>query len=94
MRQLVTLTQVKRDLKITHDLDDDNLSLKIDHASAFVMDYMKVPDDTYDEPAAIPLIVQAAAMEVVRNLYEQTGEDPVTPTVKSLLMRMRDPALA
>lgn len=89
------------------DEDDSyrNLEQTIRLASAIVMDYLKIdvpatwmvsPEDS---PAGtgVPFVVQAAVELVASELWlnkEASRSDPLSKTVKNLLFRLRDPALA
>lgn len=46
---LVTLTETKARLRFNHDVDDDDLMLALEGASAAVMNYLKLPLDHYDD---------------------------------------------
>jgi hypothetical protein len=89
MTQLVDIDMVKQHLRYGSDETDadETLSFKIDQASAIILDYLKV-----DELDQVPEFVQAATLLCVEALYD--GGDPLSDTVKALLHRARDPALA
>lgn len=75
----------------------------IEDATGIVLDYLKTDGSQWtldpgeeegeDAPSAVPAPVTAAIILVVRNLYDEV-EEPLSPAVKSLLYRLRDPALA
>jgi hypothetical protein len=107
MAALISLEQAKIQCRIPADTTeyDDDLWLKIEQATAVVIDYIKRPDHGWvlgtqgspeDDPAFT--IVQAAILEVTNNLFQHRGdtdvEGPITPRVESMLRRLRDPALA
>jgi hypothetical protein len=87
---LITLEQAKLQLRITHGTTefDDDIVLKMDQATAIVMDYLKRPTDQAWE-AGSPgspgggspgddlslTIVQAAILEVLTNLFMHRGDD-------------------
>jgi hypothetical protein len=102
---LITLDAAKRHLVIDHDELDDTLEEKVDEASGIVLDYLKRPDSewqtTAGTPDEVPYVVQAATKLVLGALWEnREGNDyallpqPLSPTVKNLLHRLRDPAIA
>jgi hypothetical protein len=94
---IVDLETAKRHLRRTDDDDDTNIVLKLEQASAIVLDYLKLDADTYDIDASpleeAPKMVEAATLLVLEALYV-SDEDPLTNAVKSILHRSRDPALA
>lgn len=95
MTKLVTVAQAKTHLRVDHQDSDADIHLKLDQASAIVMDYIRPPEEEWDEATAPPLI-QAAVLLVLGELYDGSRAmgDPLTPGVKNLLRRYRDPALA
>lgn len=101
MAALVSLDSAKAHLSIDWTDQDEELSLKISDASDIVIDYLKRPDHGWDI-STVPGQVRAAVLLVLGALWAQregVGDnaaelDPISPTVVSLLRRMRDPALA
>lgn len=101
---LVTLEQAKAHLK--RDFPDaasqNDLALKIDHASAIVIDHIKRPDHTWTVNTQDDVEfskVQAAVLKVLGNLYYFRGDDdrptgPLTDDVVRLLSSLRPPTLA
>ncbi len=82
---------------------DDDLTLKIEQASALVLVHVKRPAewDIDSDPTQDPefAIVQAAVFKVLGNLYRFRGDDekpmnPVGEDVIAMLSMLRDPALA
>ncbi len=82
---------------------DDDLTLKIEQASALVIVHLKrsgewdVNSDPTDDPEFA--IVQAAVFRVLTNLYRFRGDDekspaPVSDDVVAMLSLLRDPSLA
>lgn len=62
---LVTLEQVKADLRMDHNLDDADITLKILASSAAVFNYLKVPHDYYsDSTGAIPVLDSSGTLDV------------------------------
>jgi hypothetical protein len=106
MTNLITLSEAKRQLMIatadtTHDTD---ISERIANVTDILMDYLKLaafPDDWYTD-ASPPLLivpgrVKGAALLMLTDLNENregSKTDIISPAVKSILMRSRDPALA
>lgn len=102
---LITLEQAATHLRITGSEYADDLELKIEQASALVIQYLKREDHewTVETDPADDLefaIVQAAILEVLANLWgdrgdrEKPSDGPVTDRVKRALSMMRDPSLA
>ena len=94
---LTDLETVKGHLRLDDDASDEILFRKMQQASAIVVDYLKIEDDVYDidDTSALPIPpeVEAAVLLVVEALYDG-ATDPLSETIKSLLHRHRDPALA
>lgn len=102
---LVTLFQVKEHLRVTIDDEDADLQGKLEMASAIILDFLKLsglPDawngESDDSPGTgVPPLVQSATLLVVGELYknrEASAADLLSPGIKDLLRRYRDPALA
>lgn len=104
---LITYAQAVAHLKQNGVLDgsptDDDLTLKIEQASAMVLIYLKRPGewDVDAIPADDPefALVQAAVLKVLGNLYRFRGDDekavaPVSDDVVSMLSMLRDPEMA
>lgn len=95
---IVNLQEAKQHLRVDIDDDDDNIVLKRDQAEAIVIDYLKLDAGTYDIDAspytAPPKPVTAAILMVLTNLYDNPDQDPLSVAVRSILHRLRDPALA
>ncbi|MDW9256530.1 hypothetical protein C7S16_2472 [Burkholderia thailandensis] len=75
----------------------------MDAASDVIVDYLKlkkIPDtwvlEDGDTPSTVPGPVRSAVLLVLGALYDDREgmTDPLTPAVESLLMRLRDPAVA
>lgn len=98
---LVTLADAKEQLRIESDNTDHDAHLTriVDQASHIVTDFLKIDEDEYgtspdDGSPAVPNLVQAATLLVIEKLFDGTpDEDPLTPAVRSILHRYRDPAL-
>ena len=95
---LVDLETTKRHLRRDDDYDDERIVLLIDQASTIVVDYLKLPEGTYEatdgSPDDVPRMVEAATLLVIEGLYDRPESDPLTEAVRSILHRSRDPALA
>jgi gp6-like head-tail connector protein len=98
MAALVTLTQAKSHLR-DPDAAKADLELKIEQASAIILDYLKGEADPAWDEDTVPMPVQAATLLMLGHLYEHRGDD-MTPddvvwnAIGRLLCRFRDPALA
>lgn len=95
---LITLDDAREQMHMTHRLDDSRITKNIARAEAIVFDYIEKPDGFWldfspgeDSP---PEVLTAACLMVVESLCEDghTG-DPLSPAVKNLLTRFRDPAV-
>lgn len=80
--KLVTLAQVKSHLRVDTDADDNDLNLKIEAASAMVVDYLKdyefadfdtagVILDTAGDPVNVKPHVQIPTLMLVGYLYKE-----------------------
>lgn len=102
---LVDIDKAMRHCEVTDTERMDDIEDRVLQASDIVMDYIKLdepPDDWYDDssPAvlnAVPYLIQAAVLVVAGELFmnrEASVVDVLSPSVKSMLHRYRDPALA
>jgi hypothetical protein len=109
MIELVSLGDAKEHLRQTGTRFDSDLQFKILQASDIVLNYLKINMDAspivFPWTGDIPFGVQAACLLVLGDLsrYREgtqpqtqasTDFDPISPAVKSLLNRWRDPTLA
>lgn len=96
---LVTFTEARNHLRVDGAVEsplgpiDQDIDEKILQASHIVTDYIKRPEHGWTDADAPPLI-KAAVLIVLSVLFDRPGEDPLTPGVKNILHRYRDPALA
>jgi hypothetical protein len=104
---LISLDQAKIQLRlpIASTEYDDDLSLKVESATAIVVDYLNRSEDDWivGSPAASPAdyelpIVQAAILEVLANLWRHRGDEgtqdgPLTARVVNMLRGLRIPAI-
>lgn len=88
---LVTLQQAKDHLRMDHAYDDDDITLKVQAASAAIIDYLKDYADSFLDSAGdviidstgepdVPYQVKAATLLLVGDFYmnrEPTASDPV-----------------
>lgn len=91
---LVTIQQAKDQLRITDDASNADIAMKVDQASAIVMNHLKSQADAGwdDGSVAVPGRIEAAVLLIVTDLYERRPID--WTTVQLLLVSYRDPALA
>jgi hypothetical protein len=96
---LITLEQAKQQLRIDYDDQDADLIMKMEQASAIIVDYLKKPDHGWTAET-VPPPVQAAILLVLTALWDDrdgSGDsDYLAPggAVARLLARTRDPAFA
>lgn len=75
-----------------HDMAD--IILKVAEASDIVLDYVTDAERSYWTDATAPPLIKAATKLVLTTLYDERAADPLTPAVKNVLRRYRDPTLA
>ncbi|GJD41313.1 head-tail connector protein [Methylobacterium bullatum] len=95
MPALISLETAKRHLLIDYDDRDEDIQAKAEEATDIVVDYLKRPDHGWTFET-VPGRVRAAILLTLGVIYEdREGQvDPLSDAVRSLLHRMRDPALA
>ena len=107
MATLITLDQAKIQCRLPLESVeyDAELSLKVEHATSLVIDYLDRHEDDWiaGSPAASPAdtelpLVQAAILEVLANLWRHRGDNgtedgPLTKRVENMLRGLRVPAL-
>lgn len=103
---IVSLEQVKEHLRIDHDAEDADLTLKIKAASRMILEYVKRSESDYDEDSdgilEVPYTMKMACLIMVGILYRdrdgtesdkwQQGFLPFSVT--ALIYNLRDPSLA
>ena len=103
IKQLVSFNRALSHLRVEAVEDDDAIKDLIDAASDIVVDYLKLKEipDTWaledcDTASTVPGAVRSAVLLVLGTLYDdrEGTTSPLTPAVESLLMRLRDPAVA
>lgn len=100
---LITLDDLKSELRITHSLEDGRLDKIALRATAIVLDYIEAEAMVTSSPAewnesTVPHHVAAAVLHVACNLYRHPGEEgaedgPITQRVKNILERERTPVV-
>ena len=94
---IVTLDVIKQETGREDDYHDAMLKRKLNEAEGVIIDYLKVASDAYADGEGLndfPLVIAAAVIEVTILKYENPHDDPLSPAVKSILHRLRDPAMA
>lgn len=100
---LITVDQAKLHLRLDTDDHDDLLEEIVSDVSGIILDYLKLASTAYQttsgEPDDVPAPVKAATKLGVSAMFENPEQLPDGPqvlsqTVKDLLHRLRDPALA
>ena len=100
---LITVDQAKLHLRLDTDDHDDLLEEIVSDVSGIILDYLKMDSTAYQttdgEPDDVPAAVKAAVKLGVSAMFENPEQLPDGPqvlsqTVKDLLHRLRDPALA
>lgn len=105
MARLLTLDVAKEHLKPPGDIDDTRIQRLIIEASEIVLDYLKLPFDSYQNSdgtvndSILPGAVRSATLLVLGSLYDNAdGQNPdkqaLSEAVKSLLHSRRVPTLA
>jgi hypothetical protein len=95
---IIDLEVAKRQLDLVNSDNDDRVMTALDAAVAVVLDYLKVPADTYLDSSTgvydVPAIEGAAILGCLDTLFRDPTADPLTDRVRSVLHRRRDPAMA
>lgn len=102
MIAIISQQEAKQHLRVTSTHSDDDIELKILAASAILLNYIKIDVDA--SPLSVPWgeadppwDIKASCMLILGELYmnrEAKDADVLSPAVRSLLHRYRDPALA
>lgn len=107
---LVTVQQVKWHLGAQDEFENPELEFMILNASGIILDYLKIYDpdvtsprshndfwDLWKDPDQVPFPVKAATLLAISELREKReagNTNIISPAIKSLLARWRDPAIA
>jgi acyl CoA:acetate/3-ketoacid CoA transferase alpha subunit len=94
---LVTLEQARDQLRDPPTVDNDQIERICERATEILLDFLKKDLSSYQntagEPDEVPLLIEAACLKIVQNLYD--GIEPtISADVKDMVRRARDPALA
>lgn len=93
MTALVTLDEAKTHLRILDDDQDFDVVMKIEAASEIVIDYIKRPDHGWTAATA-PKLIKAAVLLVAASMFADREFGGLSDSVKNILHRYRDPAVA
>lgn len=91
--ELVTVAEAKTYMRILGDSFDAEIALKLPQAQSIVIDYIERPDHGWTA-LTVPDLIRAAIYEVAKGMMGDGDGEPLGATVKNLLRRYRDPALA
>lgn len=94
---IVTLEMIKQEIGRTDDFHDELIARKLTEAEAIILDYLKLDADAYDDVDGnidAPIVVASGIILATKNLYDDPEADPLSPAVKNIVHRYRDPALA
>jgi hypothetical protein len=98
MAALVTLAVAKSHLRLNPVVtaDDADIQLKVNQASAIVINHLKAQADPTWTDATVPVQVQAAVLTLVTQLVVSRGDGDVPDDSQwqRYLTILRDPALA
>ena len=90
----ITVVQARFDMRCDDDVTDDQVQDLIDRAYAIIVDYLKYPTAPVNTELS-PVVISAIRLVAVALFQDPSGvSDPLSPSVKNLLSRSRDPALA
>lgn len=102
---IITLEVAKQHLRPPGTIDDARIERMMDEASAIVLDYIKLPYDSYHDTNGelveedVPPPVRAATLLVLGALYDNADgqnpdKQPLSDAAKALLHTRRVPTLA
>lgn len=96
MSNLLTMAEARSQLRLEEGDDDAAVALLVAAASEIVLDFVTDEDAEDWTDATAPGEVKAAARLILTELYDNRGasSDPLSPSVRALLWRHRDPSLA
>lgn len=90
---MITLDQAKYHLRVDGNHEDADIQTRLTLATAIVLDYLK---DSAAPTTHGADVIDAAILLVLGELYmnREGGADPLSPSVRALLERQREPTLA
>jgi hypothetical protein len=90
----VTIAQARFDMRCDDEVTDEQVQDLIDRATAIVLDYIKIP--LIPDDMVLSGVVLSAIRLVAVGLFQDPSSDNqvLSPAIKSLLARSRDPAIA
>lgn len=92
---LLTLAEAIDQLRVeSTEAIVDEVEQLMAEASDVVLDYVTTDDKVYWTAETAPGRVKVATRLVLTTLYDDRTADPLTPGVKNVLRRLRDPSLA
>ncbi len=104
MSDLITLADAKAHLRVDGSAHDADITLKIHQASAIILNHLKLTElpgawitTASPEVLAVPYNVLAATFLVLGELFENREAavaDPLSSSIRNLLIGLRDPSLA
>jgi hypothetical protein len=99
LAELVTMPEAKDHLRITTTAQDSDLQLKIDEATAIVIDFLKQDADPAWMHSTVPLPVKAGILLMLTHLWEHRGDnmeldEKLWAALMNLLARFRAPTVA
>lgn len=89
---LITIEEARDQLKAYSQAYDEIDRLR-EEASAIVLDYVTVEEKEDWTEETAPFNVKSAVKIALTVLYDHRTDNPLTDGVKSLLRRLRDPAV-
>lgn len=91
---MITFADAKSHLRVDHNAEDADITLKLKLAVALVQNYIGAASDSAIITAEE--IIDAAALLVLGELYanRESGADPLSPSVRTILERLRVPGIA
>ena len=91
---MITFADAKSHLRVDHAAEDADIALKLKFASAIVQNYLGAASDAAINTAEE--IIDAATLLVLGELYanRESGSEPLSPSVRTILERLRVPGIA
>lgn len=90
---MIELEQAKTHLRVDHNAEDADIAIKLKIARAIVDDFIGASSPVTPQSEDI---IDAATFLVLGELYvnRESGANPLSPSVKAMLERLRIPAFA